>query len=391
MPKRRSYGSGTVQRRGNSWRVRIMVDGQRHTYSLRDVTKKEAERFAKDKAQELRDLTGLGLPGRIRFSALLTRYEAEALSQRAPQTVKSYQSTLAAFRTFFIRDSGDPLAAEIRRGHVKAFLSWRRLHQPDGSTRSRPLSSRSVEKDRAILSGVFSFAEELEVVAANPCRKVAVPKGDKREPLIIDDGQFDALVEACGDRDMLRLYVLVLGEAGLRCDSEALWLRFEDVDLENGFLTVESVRKGRRTKSGRMRVVPMTPRLLEAMRAHFRSYRFAAYDGGASPWLFHHLVTRRHAKAGDRITKLRKSFYAAAKRAELPADLRQHDLRHRRVTTWLAAGKPAHLVQKAMGHSDIRVTLGYSHLVPEDLRTLVDPLPEGPQTGRQLRRVEPSR
>ena len=62
---------------------------------------------------------------------------------------------------------------------------------------------------------------------------------------------------------------------------------------------------------------------------------------------------------------------APLKRAKLPTDLRQHDLRHRRVTTWLAEGKSPALVQKAMGHSDLATTMGYAHLLDHDLLALV--------------------
>ncbi|HSH75079.1 MAG TPA: tyrosine-type recombinase/integrase, partial [Longimicrobiales bacterium] len=130
--------------------------------------------------------------------------------------------------------------------------------------------------------------------------------------------------------------------------SEALWLRWDDVDLEDGFLRVESVRKGRRTKSGKIRYVPLTDRLRSTLRSHFARYRFNDYG---SPWLFHHVRRRRNATKGARITGLRRAFEGAVKRAELPLELNQHDLRHRRVTTWLAARKQPQLVQKAMGHS----------------------------------------
>ncbi len=50
----------------------------------------------------------------------------------------------------------------------------------------------------------------------------------------------------------------------------------------------------------------------------------------------------------------------------------QHDLRHRRVTTWLAEGKnPVH-VKEALGHADLRTTMGYTHLVRERLHSLVE-------------------
>ena len=57
---------------------------------------------------------------------------------------------------------------------------------------------------------------------------------------------------------------------------------------------------------------------------------------------------------------------------ELPLELHQHDLRHRRATTWLADGKnPVH-VKEALGHADLRTTMGYTHLVKEHLRSLVN-------------------
>ena len=91
---------------------------------------------------------------------------------------------------------------------------------------------------------------------------------------------------------------------------------------------------------------------------------------------------KRNSVAGRRISSLRGAFNAAVKRAGLPTDLVQHDLRHRRATTWLQQGKPMHLVQKALGHSTIQVTERYSHLVAEDLRALV--VEDGHESGVRI-------
>jgi integrase len=107
------------------------------------------------------------------------------------------------------------------------------------------------------------------------------------------------------------------------------------------------------------------------MRDHFARCRFAAYGGRPTSWVFHHERTALRYNAGDRIGSLHSGFRAAADRARLPAGLHQHDLRHRRVTTWLAEGKPATLVKEAMGHADLRMTMGYTHLTREHLRALV--------------------
>ncbi len=66
----------------------------------------------------------------------------------------------------------------------------------------------------------------------------------------------------------------------------------------------------------------------------------------------------------------------AARRAKLPLDFDRLDLRHRRVTTWLAEGKnPVH-VKEAMGHADLATTMGYTHLAKEHLRSLVEQEPK---------------
>lgn len=371
MGKRRSHPGNIERISRSSWRVRLSVEGVRHRFTVRG-SRKVAEALARKKYDELLRRADMGLPGEEPISSLLRRFEEVRVPQRAPLTQKTYRASLAAFRTYFCDRSGDPLANKVRPGHVQAFLHWRRSHNVDGSKRNGPLSARSLAKDRATLHAVFAFGETLELVESNPVRRVPAPKGDAKEPVILTADEYESLLESCGDRPMLRTWVLVLGEAGLRSSSEALWLRWEDIDLARGFLRVESVRKGRRTKSGKSRMVPLTGRLRAALQEHAAAFRLRTYPNSRSPWVFHHEVTRRHARAGDRLADLRRAFRAAAARAGLSPDFTPHHLRHRRVTTWLAAGQPPHLVQKAMGHADIRTTLAYTHLVPDDLLLLVE-------------------
>lgn len=58
-----------------------------------------------------------------------------------------------------------------------------------------------------------------------------------------------------------------------------MWLRWEDVDLEEGFLQIVSGRNGHRTKSGKTRWVPMTSRLRQALH----DLTPAPQDGRANP------------------------------------------------------------------------------------------------------------
>ena len=371
---------GSIDRHGPSWRVRLSVRGKRHVFVLEPgATKDDAELFAFTKAAELRRRTGGALPGPMPFSELLSRYRDSRLVDLSPRSQTTYTTSLKAFRTYFVTAGGDPDVSEIGRGTINAFMDWRRRHSPDGTELETPLTAGSVRNDRMRLHGIFTFAEDLEIVERNPVSKTKPPKGDARNPVILSPGQYEALLRACEGRPMLYMYVLTLGEAGLRCDSECLWLRWEDVDLDRGFLAIASGRHGHRTKSGKSRKVPMTRHLRDALREHMAAYRMRTYRGVRCPWVFHH--ESGDVRAGNRIISQRTPFMKAVKRAGIPDGFVQHDLRHARVTTWLAEGKSPALVQKAMGHADLATTMAYAHLVDDDLLALVEAPKQSTGTG----------
>ena len=156
-------------------------------------------------------------------------------------------------------------------------------------------------------------------------------------------------------------FELMLLETGVRSRSEALWIKGEHVNLETGRIYIESSFR-HANKTAKSRYVSMPPRLRDAMREHFARYRFATYRGERTPWVFHHIIDNRSARAGERVQSMYRGFKRAAKRAGLPADLRVHDVRHLWVTLSLADGVPASQVQQAAGHADYATTEGYAHL-----------------------------
>ena len=369
---RNKKAPGHFERRGRGWRWRVCVGGRYHRFTIPTTVRREAERWARKKFDELevqhcRRVDGLVVG--VRVSELLTYFETERLPRLAPGTQRAYRDSLKPIRAYFVEHVGDPPLARIRKVHIGDYLDWRRRHRLDGS---KPLHNRTLAKDRAVLHRLFEIAEAREWREGNPVAKVEVERADARDPVILTSTQYESLIAQYRD-PIGRLYVLVCGETGARCESEALWLRWEDVDLDGGFVTIVTGRNGHRVKGGRSRAVPMTARLRDALREHFARYRFAAYDGRRPEYVFHHTRTRRHYRAGQRVQSYRRAVFSAAERAKLPAEWVMHDLRHRRITTWLAEGKSPVLVKEAMGHADLRTTMDYMHLVKEHLRPLVEP------------------
>lgn len=409
MPRTDQY-PGHIDRPGTSWRWRVRLDGERHTYLLpRDgdddvpvgtetledgtkvehPTKEEVADFARREYPRLKREARKGQTRAVTMSELLEEFEDRFLPTLAASSQRTYSVTLRPVEHFFTERRTDPRARDVTRADVAAYLDWRRMHGPDGEKRTEALSKWTLQKERAILHRLFDKAQEWGYVRSNPVSKTDRPKPDRRDPVILDDAEYDRLVAECYETGpMLGLYVVVLGETGMRCESEALWLRWEDVDLEDGFLRVVSGRDGHRTKSGEGRDVPLTPRLREALREHAARFRFARYDGQPSPWIFHHTFQNRGKKAGDRVESMRRGLTSAAgpKRADLPERWRPHDLRHRRVTTWLAEGKSPAKVKEAVGHADLQTTMGYYSYAKEHLRSLVEET-EGADLEGKLDRV----
>lgn len=91
------------------------------------------------------------------------------------------------------------------------------------------------------------------------------------------------------------------------------------------------------------------------------------------------------ARSGKRPSRLRTSSFdsiwtlragvGAHRRASNSSNYllsRKHNLRHRRVTTWLSAGHSLVNVQKVMGHADLKTTMRNSSFVRSDLESLVE-------------------
>src|SRR5690606_33582167 len=120
--------------------------------------------------------------------------------------------------------------------------------------------------------------------------------------------------------------------------------------LDNRILTVRRALVRRRLgppKSNKIRYVPLSEDVREALRAwpHTEGFVFGQ-DRGA-----------KHADQ-DAMARVLKQACAAAGLREIG----WHALRHTFASHLVATGAHLKVVQELLGHSDIRVTMRYSHL-----------------------------
>ena len=147
--------------------------------------------------------------------------------------------------------------------------------------------------------------------------------------------------------------MLLGGEAGLRC-GEMIGLEWTDVDLEKRQLCVaRSEWRGHVSvpKGGRIRYVPLTKRLVTALKAgrHLRGQRVLCDEEGKP-------LTQKMIQVMMR---------RAARRANVKPGI--HILRHTFCSHLAMRGAPARAIQELAGHQDLATTQRYMHLSPAAL------------------------
>ena len=102
--------------------------------------------------------------------------------------------------------------------------------------------------------------------------------------------------------------------------------------------------------------MPLSPRLLQELRAYWRRYR-------PRPWLFAGGRPHCHFSVGG----VQRVVRRVAQRAGLGKTISLHTLRHSFATHLLEAGCDLLTIQRLLGHKDLKTTARYLHVSTQHL------------------------
>lgn len=213
------------------------------------------------------------------------------------------------------------------------------------ASRMGVVKQSTINRELAILKSFFSKAVLWGYAKENPVKAVRLFREELKPVKILSPQERKRLFE-CSSAFLVPIILMAL-KTGMR-RGEILGLRWEDVDMEGHNIFV------RRTKSGKMRVLPIHPELYEVLAAVSRS------RGGEH--VFCDSAGNRRSDFGA----IRTSFELAVKRAGL-GKLTFHDLRHNFATELVQKGADLRTVQEYLGHSTLLMVQRYSH-VTEGIR-----------------------
>lgn len=245
--------------------------------------------------------------------------------------------------------------ADVRFGALdaKSIMDYQQFRLTQTRRQGDGLVSQStVNRERAFISALANWAIKAGLADNNPVRGVQrFPEHNRTR--ILRGSEVGHLLEACkAGPDYLFPLVFLALTTGARRGS-LLALRWDDLDLDRGIMTL------RQTKSGREHHIPLPPQTIDVLRT-------VPHSGCDHVFI---------SKNGKPIKDIRTAFQNACHKAEI-VDFSFHCLRHSFGSMLAENGIDAITIKTLLGHRTLDMSLVYTHISDARLKNALDTLPD---------------
>jgi integrase/recombinase XerD len=261
----------------------------------------------------------------------------------SPDTIRGYIRAVQQFAKYFGRSPEQMGGEELRR--YQLYL----LHE-------RKLALGTVENCISALRFLYKKTLKRRDLAFDD---LPFPKQPRTLPTVLSQDEVTRLIEAAPNR-MHRMLLMLLYATGMR-RTEASLLKVSDIDSQRMVIHIH------RGKGMRDRDVPLTPKLLEALREYWCWKKPRVY-------LFPSKMSAPGVEQPISDKTVWNVCRAAATRAGIHKKLGPHTLRHCFATHLLEAGADLRTIQLLMGHERLEDTTIYLHLSQRHLHAAINPL-----------------
>jgi len=368
---KRGNGEGSIlQRPDGRWMARASVGHDPKTGKLirRTFYGKTRSEVAAKLHDALTDLKqGVSTaPSKLTLGEWVTRWlETYARPKVRPRTFESYESMV---RVHIVPDLGKIKLRDLRPEHLQKFLNDKRAN---GAVRRKGgLSARTVQIMHVVLHSALKQAIREKFVTSNAADAVNPPRVERHEINPPTQEDMTRLLETIKGHRLFALYLLDWASGVRR--GELLALRWQDVDLEHGTLSIN--RNLVRTREHGLifgepktdlsrRTIPLPEFALQGLREH-RDRQDAEKESMGTAYQDQGLIFCTPNGRPIDPDNASHTFKRLVAQANLPEHT-LHELRHAFASQLLALGVHPKVVQAMLGHSTINLTMDtYSHLTP---------------------------
>jgi len=323
----------SIYLRGRIWWICYRENGRKFDQSLKTKDKTVA-RFKKN---ELENRLSLGdsplqaLPKPIK--ELVKEYEQHCLTHNTPKTVAE---DIRRIKDFMATQNIHSLK-HISINALEAFLAQRMAAKV-------PMGRSTANRTIVNLKTFLNYLVDRNYLNKNPVAKVKLYKIETNPPEFYSKDEIDRLVDAAReDPEIFKL--IVLGTyTGMRVN-ELMHLEWQDFDWTGR--TVKVINKSTfKTKSRVFRVIPLSKALIAEIQPLSKKVGLVLYD----------MPNRRKRPPWRALYKAQRSAKVKVKGF--------HILRHTFASRLVQEGVSIYKVSKYLGHSSVRMTEIYSHLIP---------------------------
>lgn len=367
---------GGIIKRGNTYsyvvREKDPQTGQTKQRWVGGFLKRKDAEIARDRARNAVHRGTFVVPRTLTVGAYLDDWIEAHSVELKPSTTASYRAKINSYLKPAI---GHEKLQSLSPSRLSVVFKNMREH---GGKDRKEVSPRTIEFARAVLRRAMNDAVVDRLVEVNPVTGSKSPKKDGKPQHVTWIGeQAQAFLGASAATRLAPLWQLGLA-TGMR-RGELMALRWQDVDLDKGIVSVErsTAQVGTELvtttpKNHERRKVQLDARTAAALRTWKKAQTEERLAWGPAYVDSEGIVFTR--EDGQRVSPnaVSKAFLRAQAGLGLPR-LSFHSMRHTHATVLLRAGVPVRIVAKRLGHKDPSVTLNvYADVIPDDDTSAVD-------------------
>lgn len=234
----------TIRKRGNSYQIRVScgydTSGNQVVQTMSwkpadGMNKKQIEKELQKQAILFEDKCMKGqVTANIKFQDFAEQWfeEYAKLNLRNTSYERMKQLTVRVYPAI-----GHLRLDKITSRHIQQFINDLAL-KGKSLKNGKPLSRKTAVHHLSFISDVFSYAVKMEMLTDNPCKRVTVPKGEKKEKDIYTLEEVAHLFQLLETAPLkYRVFFTLAIYSGFR-RGEMLGLEWKDIDWDNCVISV---------------------------------------------------------------------------------------------------------------------------------------------------------